>query len=73
MTAIISSYLSLPTVKKLLLVFQNLETFFVLQRSSSELKMGPNALEVNDQLFHVISSLSLFINRSRTLKIGIST
>lgn len=54
-------------------MFQNLETFFVLQRSSSELKIGPNALEVHDQLFYVISSLSLFINPSGTLKMGILT
>lgn len=33
--------------------------------------MSPNVLEVNDQLFHVISSLSLFINPSGTLKMGI--
>lgn len=35
--------------------------------------MGPNALEVHDQLFHVISSLSLFINPSESLKMGILT
>lgn len=32
--------------------------------------MDPNALEVNDQLFHVLSYLSLFINPSGTLKMA---
>lgn len=51
-------------------MFQNLETFCALQRSSSELKMDPNAFEVNDQLSHVFSYLSLFINPSGTLKMA---